>query len=288
MEVGILRSRRRAPKWQRPLDALGQQKGQRGAEKRPGWSRGEGCWPQAQDSSQALSLRLSNLGESPGFLLGLSFPTRKPRVNTAQAAPLFQNRGRPRLSQELGLGAGAGAGPRSGVREKALSGVQAGSLGLGRGGLPRCHPGHRAGLGSTPPDLQRERRRGLALQEASRIPPLLSLAEGVAAQGGAGAGARALARRAAETAGPEEHHVIPSAGRPPLPDGAAQARREGPRGLLGAPRPAPGSLSAGGGGAEGQACRMRRGAARRPPAPSRQPRRPRGPGQGRGRRPEPR
>lgn len=113
MEVGILRSRRRAPKWQRPLDALGQQKGQRGAEKRPGWSRGKGCWPQAQDSSQALSLRLSNLGESPGFLLGLSFPTRKPRVNTAQAAPLFQNRGRPRLSQELGLGAGAGAGPRS-------------------------------------------------------------------------------------------------------------------------------------------------------------------------------
>lgn len=50
------------------------------------------------------------------------------------------------------------------------------------------------------------------------------------------------------------------------------------------------ALSAGGsgGGAERKASRMRRGAARCPPDPSRQPRRPRGPGQGRGRRPEPR
>lgn len=77
----------------------------------------------------------------------------------------------------------------------------------------------------------------------------------------------------------------------------AQARREEGRGGGLSPRFPPFSrlaraaallASCSGGGAEGKASRMRRGAARCPPAPSRQPRRPRGPGQGRGRRPEPR
>lgn len=80
----------------------------------------------------------------------------------------------------------------------------------------------------------------------------------------------------------------------PLPDGACAGAAGGGRGGGSPPRVPPFSrlarvaaLSAGG-GAERKALRMRRGAARCPPAPSRQPRRPRGPGQGRGRRPEPR
>lgn len=147
--------------------------------------------------------------------------------------------------------------------------------------------------------------RGQALKDASThpAPPQPCLTESQPrGGGGCGRSSNCLPRCGDRlgSCGPPGQKSITSSfrrGARPLPNGACAGAAGGSRGR-GSPQRFPpfsalapaAALSAGDSGreAEGKESRMRRGAARCPPAPSRQPRRPRGPGQGRGRRPEPR